>query len=120
MEATDIKKLKKYSSNQLSNMLEKAEGEKANIIRSILIGRGILQEEPQTQNPEVLLEEARKNKGLRVKFLCTKTKTIVFGIIKGVRLDKRTDFIQYRIKTLRGMFGKGIQSPDLVFLGYNA
>lgn len=123
MEATDIKKLKKYSSKQLSNMLEKAEGEKANIIREILTTRGIFQEPEiiQERTKEEILKEVRKNsKNLRVKFLCTKTKTIVFGIIKGVRLDKRTNFIQYRIKTLRGMFGKGIQSPDLVFLGYNA
>ena len=112
--------LKKYSSKQLSKMIETSEGEKLIAIRTILIARGVIQEE-QERSKDKILEEIRKNsKNLRVKFLCTKTKTMVFGIIKGVRLDKRTGFIQYRIKTLHGIFGKGIQSPDLVFLGYNA
>lgn len=107
---------KKYSSKQLVNMLNKAEGERAIAIRTILISRGIIQEEPQTSNTDILLEEARSKKGSKVKFLCTKTKTFVFGIIKGARLDKRNNFIQYRIKTLSGMFGKGIESNDIIFL----
>lgn len=110
--------LKKYSSKQLLNKLNKVEGEELKAVKDILISRGVIEPEPETtgQEPQELLQEARKNKGLKVRFLCTKTKTRVFGIIKGVRLDKRNDFIQYRIKTTNGMFGKGIHSQDLAFI----
>lgn len=60
------------------------------------------------------LEEAEWNKGREVTFLCTKTKEETKGVIKGVRLDKRNNFIQYRILAEDGnMYGKGIDSEDL-------
>jgi hypothetical protein len=60
------------------------------------------------------LEGAEKNKGHEVTFLCTKTKEETKGVIKGVRLDKRNNFIQYRILAEDGnMYGKGIDSEDL-------
>lgn len=60
------------------------------------------------------LEGAEKNKGHEVTFLCTKTKEETKGVIKGVRLDKRNNFIQYRILAEDGnMYGKGIESEDL-------
>lgn len=60
------------------------------------------------------LEEAKKNKGRKIKFMCTKTKQEEEGVIKGVRLDKRNNFIQYRIDVEGlGQFGKGIDSEDL-------
>ena len=60
------------------------------------------------------LDEAEKNKGHEVTFLCTKTKEETKGVIKGVRLDKRNNFIQYRILAEDGnMYGKGIDSEDL-------
>lgn len=111
-----MKNLKKYSSKQLLNKLNKVEGEELKAVKDILISRGVIEPETTESAPEQQLEEARKNKGLKVRFLCTKTKTMVFGVIKGVRLDKRNNFIQYRIKTINGMFGKGIKSPDLTFV----
>lgn len=60
------------------------------------------------------LKGAEKNKGHEVTFLCTKTKEETKGVIKGVRLDKRNNFIQYRILAEDGiMYGKGIESEDL-------
>ena len=60
------------------------------------------------------LDAAEKNKGHEVTFLCTKTKEETKGVIKGVRLDKRNNFIQYRILAEDGnMYGKGIDSEDL-------
>ena len=60
------------------------------------------------------LDEAEKNKGHEVTFICTKTKEETKGVIKGVRLDKRNNFIQYRILAEDGnMYGKGIDSEDL-------
>lgn len=78
----------------------------------------------QLSNDEALrlLDEATKNKGREVTFLCTKTKAEATGVIRGVRLDKRNNFIQYRIEvitpveggeSLKEMFGKGIDSEDL-------
>lgn len=78
----------------------------------------------QLTDEEILskLEESGKNKGHEVKFLCTKTKAEATGIIKGVRLDKRNNFIQYRIEVLESdsagnetkvMYGKGVDSEDL-------
>jgi hypothetical protein len=60
------------------------------------------------------MDAAEKNKGHEVIFLCTKTKEETKGVIKGVRLDKRNNFIQYRILAEDGnMYGKGIDSEDL-------
>lgn len=60
------------------------------------------------------LDAAEKNKGHEVTFICTKTKEETKGVIKGVRLDKRNNFIQYRILAEDGnMYGKGIESKDL-------
>lgn len=70
----------------------------------------------QLTNEEIVpkLDEAEKNKGHEVTFLCTKTKEETKGVIKGVRLDKRNNFIQYRILAEDGnMYGKGIESEDL-------
>jgi len=70
----------------------------------------------QLTDEEILpkLDAAEKNKGHEVTFICTKTKEETKGVIKGVRLDKRNNFIQYRILTEEGlMYGKGIDSEDL-------
>lgn len=66
------------------------------------------------------LEEARKNNGKQVKFFCQKTQRHEIGTIKTARLDKRSNFIQYRIVITEGaskglVFGKGIDSMDLEF-----
>ena len=63
---------------------------------------------------EANLEKAKANTGRFCKFICTKTKEQTDGIIIGVRLDPRNNFIQYRIKTNDGhVWGKGIDSKDL-------
>lgn len=70
----------------------------------------------QLTDDEILpkLDAAEKNKGHEVTFLCTKTKEETKGVIKGVRLDKRNNFIQYRILAEDGnMYGKGIDSEYL-------
>lgn len=62
----------------------------------------------------IALSEAEKNKGHVIEFHCTKTKAMANGVIKGVRLDKRNNFIQYRILAEDGeMYGKGIDSEEL-------
>lgn len=84
-----------------------------------------LDKEPKTRKtPEQLqseLAEARKNYKRTVEFLCTKTKTREVGVVRSARLDKRTDFIQYRIEIIAGdlmgqVFGKGWDSKDLEWL----
>lgn len=64
------------------------------------------------------LEAAEKNKGHYIEFMCTKTKELTTGIIRGVRLDKRNNFIQYRIEVMEGkekvMYGKGIDAKENV------
>lgn len=84
-----------------------------------------LDKEPKTRKtPEQLqseLAEARKNYKRTVEFLCTKTKTREVGVVRSARLDKRTDFIQYRIEIIAGdlmgqVFGKGYDSKDLEWL----
>ena len=70
----------------------------------------------QLTGEEILpkLVGAEKNKGHEITFICTKTKEETKGVIKGVRLDKRNNFIQYRILAEDGnMYGKGIESEDM-------
>ena len=73
------------------------------------------------------LAEARKNYKKFCTFICTKTKTEEYGIIRSARLDKRSGFIQYRIEILSKptedstiytersgkIYGKGDDSKDL-------
>lgn len=60
------------------------------------------------------LENAKVNIGRFCKFICTKTKEQTDGIIIGVRLDPRNNFIQYRIKANDGhVWGKGVDSKEL-------
>ena len=75
----------------------------------------------QVSDEEALanLEEAQKNKGREITFMCTKTKEEAKGVIKGVRLDKRNNFIQYRILAEDGaMYGKGIDSEDITLVDF--
>lgn len=65
------------------------------------------------------LERASGNKGKRCEFFCNKTQSNEKGQIIGVRLDKRSNFIQYRIRLESDaslIFGKGIDSEDLTIL----
>ena len=67
------------------------------------------------------LEEARSKAGQMVKFFCQKTQQNEKGVIKTARLDKRSNFIQYRIMITEGankglIFGKGNDSMDIEFL----
>lgn len=84
-----------------------------------------LDKEPKVRKtPEELQAElatARKNYRRTVEFLCTKTHTREVGIVRSARLDKRTDFIQYRIEIIAGdlmgqVYGKGYDSKDLEWL----
>ena len=73
-----------------------------------------LKKEVSAEEAQANLEKAKANIGRFCKFLCTKTKEQTVGIIIGVRLDPRNNFIQYRIKTNDGhVWGKGIDSKDL-------
>jgi hypothetical protein len=59
-------------------------------------------------------ENAKVNTGRYCKFICTKTKEQTEGIIVGVRLDHRNNFIQYRIRVNDGhVWGKAIDSKEL-------
>lgn len=76
------------------------------------------------KDPQVLQEElaeARKNYKRTCEFTVTKTKTREIGIVRSARLDKRTDFIQYRIEIIAGemmgqVYGKAWDSKDLEWL----
>lgn len=75
--------------------------------------------DPQTLQEE--LAEARKNYKRTCEFTVTKTKTREIGIVRSARLDKRTDFIQYRIEIIAGslmgqVYGKAWDSKDLEWL----
>lgn len=73
-----------------------------------------LKKEVSAEEAKANLENAKTNIGRFCKFICTKTKEHTDGIIIGVRLDPRNNFIQYRIKTNDGhVWGKGIGSKDL-------
>lgn len=73
-----------------------------------------LKKEISGEEAKANLENAKANIGRSCKFICTKTKEQTDGIIIGVRLDPRNNFIQYRIKTNDGhVCGKGIDSKDL-------
>lgn len=73
-----------------------------------------LKKEVSAEEAQANLEKAKANIGRFCKFICTKTKEQTDGIIIGVRLDIRNNFIQYRIKTNDGhVWGKGIDSKDL-------
>ena len=73
-----------------------------------------LKKEISAGEAQANLEKAKVNIGRFCKFICTKTKEQTDGIIIGVRLDPRNNFIQYRIKTNDGhVWGKGIGSKDL-------
>ena len=73
-----------------------------------------LKKEISSEEAKANLENAKANIGRFCKFICTKTKEQTDGIIIGVRLDLRNNFIQYRIKTNDGhVWGKGIDSKDL-------
>lgn len=74
----------------------------------------LLKKETSDEEAKANLENAKANIGRFGKFICTKTKEQTDGIIIGVRLDPRNNFIQYRIKTNDGhVWGKGIDSKDL-------
>lgn len=73
-----------------------------------------LKKEVSAEEAKANLENAKTNIGRFCKFVCTKTKEQTDGIIIGVRLDPRNNFIQYRIKTNDGnVWGKGIDSKGL-------
>lgn len=73
-----------------------------------------LKKEISDEDAKANLENAKANIGRFCKFICTKTKEQTDGIIIGVRLDTRNNFIQYRIKTNDGhVWGKGVDSKDL-------
>lgn len=73
-----------------------------------------LKKEISAEEAQANLENVKTNIGRFCKFICTKTKEQTDGIIIGVRLDPRNNFIQYRIKTNDGyVWGKGIDSKDL-------
>lgn len=73
-----------------------------------------LKKEVSSEEAKANLENAKTNIGRFCKFICTKTKEQTDGIIIGVRLDPRNNFIQYRIETNDGhVWGKGIGSKDL-------
>lgn len=73
-----------------------------------------LKKEVSAEEAQANLEKAKANIGRFCKFICTKIKEQTDGIIIGVRLDPRNNFIQYRIKTNDGhVWGKGIDSKDL-------
>jgi hypothetical protein len=73
-----------------------------------------LKKEVSAEEAQTNLEKAKANIGRFCKFICTKTKEQTDGIIVGVRLDPRNNFIQYRIKTNDGhVWGKGIYSKEL-------
>lgn len=74
----------------------------------------LLKKEISDEEAKANFENAKANIGHFCKFICTKTKEQTDGIIIGVRLDPRNNFIQYRIKTNDGhVWGKGIVSKDL-------
>lgn len=73
-----------------------------------------LKKEISDEEAQANLEKAKANIGRFCRFICTKTKEQTDGIIIGVRLDPRNNFIQYRIKTNDGhVWGKGIDSKGL-------
>lgn len=73
-----------------------------------------LKKEISAEEAQANLEKAKANIGRFCKFICTKTQEQTDGIIIGVRLDHRNNFIQYRIKANDDhVWGKGIDSKEL-------
>lgn len=150
---TDFTKFSSFDTQRLLKMYDKTEEMLGahEMIEAILIKRGAMtinddpEEEPaeteeETPKPQreykkcmteeclqARLAEARKNYKKFARFLCTKTKTEEYGIIRSARLDKRSGFIQYRIEIITlykdnkysktgRIYGKGDDSKDLVIL----
>jgi hypothetical protein len=73
-----------------------------------------LKKEISDEEAKANLENAKVNTGRYCKFICTKTKEQTEGIIVGVRLDHRNNFVQYRIRANDGhVWGKAIDSKEL-------
>jgi len=63
------------------------------------------------------MKSAKEKIGKKVSFTRSKTATREEGIISRIRLDKRSNSIQYRIKVASGdLYGKEIHSTDITFL----
>ena len=73
-----------------------------------------LKKEISDEDAKANRENAKANIGRFCKFICTKTGEPTDGIVIGVRLDPRNNFIQYRIKANDGhVWGKAIDSKSL-------
>lgn len=73
-----------------------------------------LKKEISDEDAKANRENAKANTGRFCKFIRTKTGELTYGIVIGVRLDPRNNFIQYRIKANDGhVWGKAIDSKDL-------
>lgn len=73
-----------------------------------------LKKEISDEDAKANHENAKANIGRFCKFICTKTGELTDGIVIGVRLDPRNNFIQYRIKANDGhVWGKAIDSKGL-------
>lgn len=67
------------------------------------------------EEAKVQLEEAKKNVGHFITVKTFRGGEEVTGTITGVRLDPRSNFVQYRIRLEDGkMIGKGVDNPDVV------
>lgn len=65
------------------------------------------------EHAQAQLAEAKENIGKYIDFDCTKTKQRETGVIVSVRLDTRSNFVQYRIKCEAGEFGKGVDDSKI-------
>jgi len=62
-----------------------------------------------------VLDEKKKNIGRSISFSCKKFDEVLTGEIMGITLDKRSGFVQYRIKTEKGIFGKNVLSDEITW-----
>lgn len=79
-----------------------------------------LKKQISAEQLEADIREAKKNIGRIVTFMNAKTKSEATGVVKAVRVDKRSNSAQYFIagefeEGFKGMKGKEIHSEDLVF-----
>lgn len=132
-ERTALKsKFSKYGAKQLLKSLPNRTGLEAEVITEILVSRGALEkpkppkkskeEKPKgvrskvyeiSEETQALVEAAKVNKGKSVSFHCKALDKNMEGKIVGVRLDPRSNLIQYLIRTSEGTYGKKVGSDNL-------
>ena len=118
-------KFSKYGTKQLLSSLPNKKGLEKKVVEEILASRGRSEAVAQKPKPFKYLnvpkgvldkfEKAKLDRKKSVTFHCKALDRLMDGIIIGVRLDPRSNLVQYLIRTNLGVYGKSIHSENIKF-----